>query len=149
MPVVGVLLPRRTHLSRTFFMSYSDKLKHPKWQKKRLEILNRDSWACKYCSDTESQLHVHHLKYTTKEPYDELSENLVATCQDCHRLLEAIKLSTYNNYSSIILIEKGKEMMVAYSADWIYVFKIDTMLLIIAMASGALQGIIKTHNKLF
>jgi len=130
-------------------MSYSDKLKHPKWQKKRLEILNRDSWACKYCSDTESQLHVHHLKYTTKEPYDELSENLVATCQDCHRLLEAIKLSTYNNYSSIILIEKGKEFIVAYSADWVYIFKIDTMLLIIAMASGALQGIIKTHNKLF
>lgn len=44
-------------------MGYSDKLKDPRWQKKRLEILTRDEWTCQICFDTESTLVVHHQKY--------------------------------------------------------------------------------------
>ena len=46
------------------YMKYIDKLKNPKWQKKRLEILNRDEFKCCYCNDTETELQIHHLKYT-------------------------------------------------------------------------------------
>jgi len=66
-------------------MKYSDKLKDPKWQKKRLTILERDDWTCQYCYDTESTLHVHHLNYTTEDPWNEEDDNLVTTCEACHK----------------------------------------------------------------
>lgn len=52
-------------------LTYSDKLKSPKWQKKRLEIMKRDKFACKLCGDTETQLHVHHKEYINgNDPWD-------------------------------------------------------------------------------
>lgn len=72
-------------------MDYAEKLQSPRWQKKRLQILKRDKWRCRYCNDTETLLHVHHLKYTTKQPYDEDSKNLITCCKDCHRMLEYFK----------------------------------------------------------
>ena len=44
-------------------MAYSEKLKNPKWQKKRLEILNRDNFTCIKCGDKETTLQIHHFKY--------------------------------------------------------------------------------------
>lgn len=64
--------------------SYSDKLKDPRWQKKRLEILERDGWMCKFCCDNESTLHVHHLVYSGKDPWDADEDHLIALCEDCH-----------------------------------------------------------------
>jgi len=64
---------------------YSEKLKDPRWQKKRLEILNRDGWSCKYCSTKEKTLHVHHLFYfKNKDPWDIPDGFLVSLCSDCH-----------------------------------------------------------------
>jgi hypothetical protein len=91
-------------------MGYSDKLKSPKWQKKRLQILDRDNWQCQYCKDTERQLQVHHLKYTN-EPWDANNEDLITTCIDCHSIISKfefvfksilkIKLIDYDNYKFI------------------------------------------------
>lgn len=65
--------------------SYLKKLKHPKWQKKRLEILNRDNWTCVECGATELTLHVHHLKYKGADPWDTPSKYLETLCEDCHK----------------------------------------------------------------
>lgn len=65
--------------------AYSEKLKDPRWQKKRLEILERDSWACQKCFDTESTLHVHHRSYRCgADPWDYDSKLLVTMCESCH-----------------------------------------------------------------
>tara|TARA_R110000787_G_scaffold18717_4_gene57053 strand:- start:4528 stop:4947 length:420 start_codon:yes stop_codon:yes gene_type:complete len=64
---------------------YSEKLKNPKWQKKRLEILNRDDWACRHCKATEKTLHVHHLNYKYgNDPWDYHDGWLLTLCVDCH-----------------------------------------------------------------
>ena len=42
---------------------YHDLLKHPKWQRKRLEIMQRDNFECKCCFSTEIELNVHHFNY--------------------------------------------------------------------------------------
>jgi len=64
---------------------YSQKLLDPRWQKKRLEILQRDDWACQSCGDTESTLHVHHRRYLSgKDPWDIDSCLLVTLCDVCH-----------------------------------------------------------------
>lgn len=42
---------------------YLEKLKDPRWQKKRLKVFERDEWTCQCCNDTESTLNVHHRYY--------------------------------------------------------------------------------------
>ncbi len=42
-------------------MKYSEKLKDPRWQKKRLEIFQRDEFHCQQCGDGENTLCVHYL----------------------------------------------------------------------------------------
>ncbi len=69
---------------------------HPKWQKKRLQVLNRDGFKCRLCDDTETALHVHHLKYTQKLPQDEPIENLITYCSDCHSVVEYFKQNNNN-----------------------------------------------------
>ena len=69
--------------------TYSEKLKDPRWQKKRLEILNRDGFACNICGGTEDTLHVHHAFYSKgKDPWDYPDSILTTLCEDCHTQVE-------------------------------------------------------------
>ena len=66
--------------------AYSEKFKDPRWQKKRLKIMERDEFRCQACYDTEATLHVHHLQYDkNKDPWDYPSESLITYCKICHR----------------------------------------------------------------
>lgn len=66
-------------------MKYSEKLKDPRCQKKRLEILQRDEWTCQKCYDSESTLNVHHRRYLPeKDPWDYPNEILITLCSTCH-----------------------------------------------------------------
>lgn len=65
--------------------NYSEKLKDPRWQKKRLKILERDKWTCQSCFDTENTLHVHHMKYVYGlEPWEIEDQFLITLCASCH-----------------------------------------------------------------
>ena len=65
--------------------TYSEKLKDPRWQKKRLEILNRDNFTCRNCRCTDKTLHVHHVIYSG-EPWDVKNEYLITLCESCHKI---------------------------------------------------------------
>jgi hypothetical protein len=66
-------------------MTYSEKLKDPRWQRKRLEILQRDSFTCQDCGDSESTLHVHHCLYIWgHDPWDYAPGELRTLCETCH-----------------------------------------------------------------
>jgi 5-methylcytosine-specific restriction endonuclease McrA len=66
-------------------MTYSEKLKDPRWQKKRLQILERDGWTCQDCWTTSKTLHVHHKFYIPNtEPWDYDNAALVTKCETCH-----------------------------------------------------------------
>jgi len=65
---------------------YWQKLQDPRWQRKRLEILNRAEFCCESCGDTESQLQVHHGYYEKgKEPWEYEDETLWCLCDRCHQ----------------------------------------------------------------
>lgn len=66
--------------------AYSLKLKDPRWQKKRLEILERDKWTCQNCDDKDSTLHVHHKKYEKGDPWDIDNKHLITLCFSCHEI---------------------------------------------------------------
>ncbi len=86
---------------KSTFMNYSDKLKDPRWQRKRLEILNRDDFTCKLCQDTKSTLHVHHKKYEAgKDPWEYENENFETLCYVCHSLMESLKNVNYTLHAA-------------------------------------------------
>lgn len=67
------------------YKTYSEKLKDPRWQKKRLEIMQRDEFACQSCYDKDSTLNVHHYVYLKNiEVWDYGNELLVTLCENCH-----------------------------------------------------------------
>jgi hypothetical protein len=64
---------------------YFEKLKDPRWQKKRLEILERDGFTCRICNDTKSTLHIHHIIYFKEsEPWEYDDKYLITLCKTCH-----------------------------------------------------------------
>jgi len=66
-------------------MDYLEKLRDPRWQKKRLEIFERDGWRCKSCAAKNKSLHVHHLFYfKDKEPWEMENGFLLTLCEECH-----------------------------------------------------------------
>lgn len=65
--------------------AYSEKLKDPRWQKRRLQVFERDQWKCRLCHHIDRPLHVHHRWYEG-EPWDAPDEALVTLCEDCHAI---------------------------------------------------------------
>lgn len=85
-------------------MTYSQKLRDPRWQKKRLQILERDQWTCQSCRSTTKNLQVHHLVYAKRDPWDYADDCYQTLCEDCHEVRQelsdkaanAVKLSMRN-----------------------------------------------------
>ena len=66
-------------------MSYAEQLKHPKWQKRRLEMLSAAGFRCSRCYDGETTLHVHHKKYRASAlPWEYSDKELEVLCETCH-----------------------------------------------------------------
>lgn len=84
---------------------YSDLLKDPRWQKKRLDIMNRDSFSCQRCFSTDKTLHVHHIKYIGK-PWECPDKYLITLCEQCHACEEMIK-SDVESYINDLAFEHG------------------------------------------
>lgn len=72
-------------------MTYAEKLRDPRWQRKRLEIMNRDGWKCRQCGVTEKTLNVHHINYENgKMPWEYADANVITVCEPCHTYLEQV-----------------------------------------------------------
>lgn len=64
---------------------YFAKLKDPRWQKKRLKILERDNFTCAICGDTKNTLHVHHRFYLEGlELWGYKDCVYITLCENCH-----------------------------------------------------------------
>lgn len=71
--------------------TYLEKLQDPRWQKKRLQIMERDGFKCRQCNATDKTLHVHHTYYVPyapgaprHDPWDYADHVLVTLCRVCH-----------------------------------------------------------------
>lgn len=72
--------------------AYEKKLVSPLWQKRRLEIMQRDGWQCKFCGIKTEELHVHHVFYLpNRQPWEYEDEYLVTVCHACHSEEEKMK----------------------------------------------------------
>lgn len=64
--------------------TYSELLTDPRWQKKRLQILERDAFTCRDCGDAKNTLHVHHCYYAKGAPWETEDLCLLTLCESCH-----------------------------------------------------------------
>lgn len=68
-------------------MTYSEKLRRPEWQRKRLQILERDNWICTSCLAKDKNLQVHHVVYyKKKEPWQYPDYLYQTLCEECHAI---------------------------------------------------------------
>jgi hypothetical protein len=67
------------------YKRYAELLKDPRWQRKRLEILERDGFSCLRCGSDTKTLHVHHRIYRKGVKPWEYEDAIYDTlCEDCH-----------------------------------------------------------------
>jgi hypothetical protein len=96
--------------------TYTEKLKDPRWQKKRLEILERDGFTCKLCGNTKETLNVHHWEYVKGEPWDAPDYLLATLCTTCHEgekdrkkleigLIDQLRASGFSSRNLFLLAE--------------------------------------------
>jgi hypothetical protein len=105
--------------------TYSEKLKDPRWQRKRLKIMQRDDFTCTLCGDSKSTLNVHHWEYKG-EPWDVDNDNLSTVCVTCHELIELRKKRglptragrTHRFLNAGEIIQNGDEWW-AYGKGWL------------------------------
>jgi transcription elongation factor Elf1 len=63
--------------------------KHPNWQKRRLEIMEKSNFECLHCGTKDKTLNVHHLYYENGlKPWEYPDDSLICLCSDCHLELE-------------------------------------------------------------
>jgi hypothetical protein len=60
-------------------------MRHPKWQKRRLEVLDIFNFTCTQCRAGDLELHVHHKIYRTgAKPWEYDDIELTVICKPCH-----------------------------------------------------------------
>lgn len=79
--------------------TYAEMLKDPRWQKKRLEIMQRDNFTCQHCGSTDKSLQVHHLIYHKDyKPWEYQSNELITLCSKCHEVESEYNSSVYKDF---------------------------------------------------
>ena len=71
---------------------YEKKLVSPHWQRRRLEIMQKNDFKCHFCGNADEQLDIHHLIYLRgRDPWEYDDPYLIAICHSCHAEEERMK----------------------------------------------------------
>lgn len=73
-------------------MTYAEKLLDPRWQKRRLKVMEYARWRCQICGKKDRPLHCHHSYYTRgKEPWQYPDGSIICICDGCHEKIHGKK----------------------------------------------------------
>lgn len=99
--------------------SFKDQYRHPKWQKKRLEILSDRAYECEFCQDSETELQVHHIEYTQgKKVWEYGEDNFLCLCKPCHERLSDALLDTRRKASWEVYLCTLESLNEAWRCDF-------------------------------
>ena len=95
--------------------NYWEKLKDPRWQRKRLEVMKRSFFSCEKCYREDQTLNVHHLYYMSKrDPWEYPDFALISVCEECHAEEHEIQFS---QFEEIIECLVGNEFFNPYIVE--------------------------------
>jgi len=94
--------------------SYAEKLKDPRWQRKRLEVMKRADFACENCGDRESTLNVHHGYYEPGLDPWEYSDNALSDSLDefVRRLLKRDHIRRFRRHLGHLVVRHGDAIVI-------------------------------------
>ena len=106
---------------------WSSAFRDSRWQKKRLEIMERDGWACRSCgaSGEGVTLNVHHAYYeSNKAPWQYPDDTLLTWCEECHafrheqqkNILLGFAYTTHDVFTGLCDILTAKSGFFSYCA---------------------------------
>ena len=100
--------------------SYYELLRHPNWQKMRLEVMQRAGFECERCDVADVTLNVHHTYYEKGlAPWEYPEESLSCLCEPCHQKVQQLHtelnraLGTLAG-SGIASVSGGLELVLGY-----------------------------------
>lgn len=97
---------------------YFEKLKDPRWQKKRLEILKREDFTCEVCKSKERTLHVHHKIYVYgRDPWDYVDTNFSVLCDTCHEFEEMYKTEFNGLVHDLLLMGNNYQQLYIHLSE--------------------------------
>ncbi len=101
-------------MSSDFFELY----KHPLWQKKRLEIMERDGFQCVECGSNDTILNVHHSYYRRgAKPWEYDDDDLHTLCATCHKNRESAKTCLLRLFGRLCLYRQ--DQIIGFSAGFL------------------------------
>jgi hypothetical protein len=84
-PVCGLFFMSR-------FVPYKEQLRDPRWQKRRLQVLQYAGWRCQICGVKDQELHCHHSYYSKgKMAWQYPKGAIISVCWRCHERLHPKK----------------------------------------------------------
>lgn len=88
---------------------YASKLLDPRWQKKRLEILERDKFTCFQCGSDQKTLHVHHSYYIKgRDPWNYPNWSLSTLCKRCHEIEQNLRRYEFSPFEWAVAMLGGE-----------------------------------------
>lgn len=96
-------------------MTYQEQLKSPLWQRKRLEMFQRDNFTCVCCGNSKLQLHLHHGVYIKGLKAWEYDDKYLHTlCDVCHDTTTLLMADIYKSIG---------ELNPSFLWDYSFIFK--------------------------
>lgn len=84
--------------------TYYEKLRDPRWQRKRLEIMQREHFSCERCGSDGDTLNVHHSYYEKgHDPWEYPSDSLHCLCESCHEYAGSIMQELHRTIGKLSL----------------------------------------------
>ena len=122
-------------------LSYKEQYLSPKWQKRRLEILQRDGFKCRHCGSDDKTLHVHHHRYIKGRNVWEYDDSeLMTLCDSCHEVEHGEKDRLYERFLDLKKSFEENGLSSSLLSDLLWVIRPETL----KIEEGELKNTIKS-----
>ena len=99
--------------------SYRSQYLDPRWQKKRLEVMQKAEFKCQACDSGEKTLNVHHKQYVTnRDIWDYKDDQYATLCEDCHEMIHKSFDILNDVIGSVDNRKISRKAMAAFLAGW-------------------------------
>jgi len=99
--------------------SYRSQYLDPRWQKKRLEVMQEAGFKCQACGSSEKMLNVHHKQYVTnRDIWDYKDDQYATLCEDCHEMIHESFDILNDVIGSVDNRKISRKAMAAFLAGW-------------------------------
>ena len=101
--------------------TYTDQLKDPRWQRKRLEVMQRADFSCEDCYSTDETLHIHHTYYEKGLlPWEYPDQSLRCLCEECHLAIQHSALLLQRQIGRMSNSHLDMLVGLAYALEWLH-----------------------------